>query len=670
MKRVGPLEQVLALNTSGLTWWTLGDHERALRELEKALDGARRLATRKDEVATTLNNMGLVYREMGRYEKAIETLDQALAIDREIRSKWAVAYDLRNKALTLIRMGEAEASLPLFEEALHLAREIGNRINEAKILLGCGEALAVLERPAEARRCFQEALTLSQGMAMREPQWRALYGLGLLNLKEGRRPEALEALNQAIAVIEDMRAAIKLDQLKDGFVADKMSVYETLVSLLVDLGRTTEAFDAAERSRARNLIDLLGNQRLNLQEAVDQGYYDRYKRLRAGIAEQEALLASAGNEEERSVYGRALNELRDAFKDLMLEIQARSPELASIVAVRSLGLEDIRALLEPDTALLAYYVLPEEILCWLIRPEGVELFRTPLGRAALELSVADYRRTIQNLEPIEKQSRQLYAWLMQPVAARLEGVRALGIVPHRSLHYLSFGTLHSGEAYLVDRSALFYLPSASVLKYTLERRQAEKNRRVLAIGNPNLGIPALDLPFAEREVAAIGWNFPDVTVLTGEKATESWIVRNIVGFGIVHLASHGEFDPINPLFSSVKLVRDLEADGNLEASEVFGLKINADLVVLSACQTGLGKITGGDDVIGMNRAFLYAGTHAMISSLWRVSDISTAILIKGFYREYVRHNKADSLRRAVLHVKNRYPHPGYWGAFVLVGDYE
>jgi len=162
--------------------------------------------------------------------------------------------------------------------------------------------------------------------------------------------------------------------------------------------------------------------------------------------------------------------------------------------------------------------------------------------------------------------------------------------------------------------------------------------------------------------------------LTNEKATESWVAENIDRFGIIHLASHGEFDPINPLFSAIMLsgseeTEDTRSDGNLEAAEVFSLKINADMVVLSACQTGLGKVTTGDDVIGLNRAFFYAGTHTVVSSLWRVSDISTAVLIKQFYRQYLTHSKADSLRLAVLHVKNRYPHPGYWGAFTLVGDY-
>ena len=268
------LEQVNSLNTAGLIWWTLGDHEAALRELTKALALAKTLSARKDEVATTLNNMGLVYRDAGDYEKAISVLDQALSIDRKINSNWAIAYDLKNLGLTYLRMGNAEKAVPLFEEALALTQKIGNRINQAKILVGYGEALMALKRFDEAKTRFDEALDLSVKMALREVEWRALFGLAQLQLRGGNKTEARNLLEGAVKVIEGMRADIKLDQLKDGFIANKMGVYETLVSLLVDMGLDSQAFYVAERSRARNLIDLLGNQRLSLHGAVNQKLYD------------------------------------------------------------------------------------------------------------------------------------------------------------------------------------------------------------------------------------------------------------------------------------------------------------------------------------------------------------------------------------------------------------
>ena len=674
------LEKVMALNTSGLTWWTLGDHERALRELDNALQMSRELQNRRDETATTLNNIGLVYRDMGNFPKALDALNRALAIDKEIKSKWAIAYDLKNLGLTYLQMKQPQKALPLFKEALSTAAKIGNRINEAKILLGYGETLFLMNREAEAETRFQKALELSRSMALRETEWRALYRLARIRVKENRKQEAKDLLRQAVNIIEEMRAEIKVDQLKDGFITNKMVVYEMLISLLLSMdppssaegtdNPVAEAFNVAERSRARNLIDLLGNQRLTLKNEVDQDLYDRRKLLKSRIREQEMLVASANLEAELSVYQQTLTRLQDEYADHMLIIQARNPELATIVSVNPVNLEQIQAFLEPDVRLLAYYTLPYEILCWLVTDSSIKLFRTPLGREALGKTVLDFRRMLQNLEPLEKPSMELHRWLLSKVMPELEDCQVLGIVPHGILHYLSFATLFDGNSYLADRFPLFYLPSASVLRYTLERRKAEKSTRVLAIGNPDLKNPALDLPFSEKEIFTIGWNFPETTLLTRERATESWVVDNISDFGIIHLASHGEFDPVNPLFSGVKLAPDANNDGDLRAAETFGLQIEADLVVLSACQTGLGKITSGDDVIGMNRAFLYAGTHAIISSLWRVSDISTAMLIKQFYRSYRTMNKAESLQKAMLHVKHRYPHPGYWGAFLLVGDYE
>jgi CHAT domain-containing protein len=179
-----------------------------------------------------------------------------------------------------------------------------------------------------------------------------------------------------------------------------------------------------------------------------------------------------------------------------------------------------------------------------------------------------------------------------------------------------------------------------------------------------------DLPLAEMEANAIKWDFPQVDIYTRENATEALLQERIGEYQIIHIASHGEFDPVNPLFSSLKLRRTATEDGNFEMNEVFGLDINADLVTLSACQTGLGDIVGGDELVGLNRAFIYAGTKSILSSLWRVSDISTAVLIKHFYRNYSRGNKAESLRKAQLLVKRLYPHPSYWAGFNLTGDYR
>jgi CHAT domain-containing protein/Tfp pilus assembly protein PilF len=671
-----PLMQIISLNTSGLIWWTLGNNQKALKELNKALECAKKYHVRQDEIASTLNNLGIVKRKMNRFADALSDFKEAIHIDTKMGSKWAMAYDYRNTALTYLKMEDFEKSIPLFKKALELASEIGNRINETKAMLGLGDAYAAIQNIQLAKKYYDQAKQLSSDMCIRETLWRSIFGLARLDLHNGDQISAQKNLYEALDIIENIRADIKIEQLKDSFITDKNNVYETLCKLLADQKKNTEAFLVAERSRSRNFIDLLGNQNIQLNNQVDQAYLDRQKVIKSMIQMYEKKRAQAKNSTDRQAYQQSLSKLHDDYKDLMLDIQMNNPQLASFVSIEPIQIAQLQSSLDKDVALLSYYVLSDEVFVWVIKADGIHLFRKSIGRESLFQSILDYRRMIQNLEPLEEYAKSLFNFLFKPVINHLEGINILGIVPHRFLHYLSFATLmgeiseHS-EGYLIDRFALFYLPNASILDYAIKRRKENKNMKVLAIGNPDLGDPVFDLPFAEFEVNSIKWNFSDITIMTRKKASELWIKNNIEKYGIIHLASHGEFDPINPLFSAIKLSKGEknETDGNLETQEVFGLNLQADMVVLSACQTGLGKITPGDDIIGLNRAFFYAGTHTLISSLWRVSDISTAILIKNFYRQYLHNNKAESLRQAIFHVKKDYPHPGYWGAFNLVGDY-
>jgi len=664
-----PLLRIIALNTSGLIWWTLGDPDKSMSELETALKQARELPGREDEVATTLNNRGLIFRDTGRLDQALASFGQAREIDERLGSRWGLAYDLRNLGLTRIRMGQSAEAVPLLEQAIAVTADIGDAVNQAKSLLAMGQARLSLGQTAEAGRCFQQALDLSRSVCLRETEWRALHGQAQC-VRQTDPSAARDLLYQAVAVVEGMRADIKIEQLRDSFIVDKLDVYESLVALLVGDGRIEAAFEVAERSRARNLIDLLGNQDIRLSGDVDQALLDSQKKIRARIAEQEALLAQTGDPDMRTQARASVDRLRVELHSAMLDIQAAHPDLASLVSVPALKAADLYKELPPGLTLLSYYMLSDAVLCWVIGADGIHLVQTPIGRETLGESLLEYRRMIQNLEPLDARSQSLFKLLVAPVMPHLGGTRVLGIIPHGPLHYLSFATLDDGSGYLIDRFPLFYMPGAGIFPLLKQRRFTEKNLKVLAVGNPDLKDPAFDLPFAGHEVKTIQWRFPNITVLTGPKATESWVAENISDYGIIHLATHGEFNPINPLFSAIKLAQGGDRDGNLEALEVFGLRIRADLVVLSACQTGLGKVTAGDDVIGLNRSFLYAGTHAIISSLWRVSDVSTAVLIKQFYRRYATDDKAASLRRAMLHVKNQYPHPGYWGAFVLTGDYD
>ena len=662
-----PLIKIICFNTSGLIWWTLGNNEKALKELNKALSLARDFNQRKDEIATSLNNLGLIYRSMGDYKKALTLFNEALEIDQQIKSKWAIAYDYRNIGILYMKMEKLDDAVDFLNKACKIAHSIGNKINEAKTLQALGDAYFQAQKYETAKEIFSNALSLSNEMNIKETMWRSLFGLAKIELMNDRL-KAKKMLMNTINIIENMRADIKIMKLKDSFISDKLDVYETLIALLIESGESISAFEYSERSRARNFIDLLGNQKIGLNNNIDQELYNRILQTKNQILENETLLSQTNDEKSKKLYSKMLSSLKDNLNDLMLDVESKNPELSSLVTVKPLKTNEIQKIIDQDTCLLSYYVLKDQIFCWIIKNNNIQIEKISINKNVITNDIMEYRRMIQNIEPLEFQSKKLYKILISPILDKLENIKNIGIIPHNCLHYLSFATLLN-EEYLIDNYSIFYLPNASVLNYTIKKRFKQKNVKVLAIGNPYLGDPIFDLPFAIHEVGSIRWNFPEVTILEKEKATEYWVVNNIHKYGIIHMATHGEFDPINPLFSSVKLSKTDKYDGNLNANEVFGLRIRADMVVLSACQTGLGKIKAGDELIGLNRAFFYAGTHTVISSLWRVSDISTAVLIKTFYRQYLYHNKADSLRLAVLHVKKQYPHPGYWGAFSLVGDY-
>ena len=189
---------------------------------------------------------------------------------------------------------------------------------------------------------------------------------------------------------------------------------------------------------------------------------------------------------------------------------------------------------------------------------------------------------------------------------------------------------------------------------------------MLALGNPDLERDDLNLPGAQTEVESISATQTNIESFYRKGASETLIKQSSSQYQRLHIASHGVFYPDNPMQSSLLLAKDESNDGNLTVSEIYDLDLNADLVTLSACETGLGKITNGDDVIGLNRGFLYAGANTIISSLWQVSDSATADLMTLFYQNSGS-DKREALHSAQLSVKQKYPHPYYWAAFQLTG---
>ncbi|MBT5869791.1 MAG: CHAT domain-containing protein [Nitrospinaceae bacterium] len=665
------LQQTFTLNTLGLIHWTLNDPGRALEHLEKSLELAQTSNSQLD-VATAYNNMGLVHRKEKRYPKSIEFFKKALQMDEQLKSKWGQGYTHRNLGMSYLRMGQLPTAETHLKKAVNLSRKIGNRTNQVKAMLELGHLALERKQWEPAVALFRETLVLSERINVKEVSWRALRGEGLALIQLGKKDSAVEAYKKSVAVVDDLRAAIKVEEFQNGFLTDKQDVYQELILLLLDLDKVEESFQFAERAKSRSFIDLLGNQKISLKNDVSKSLYEALQKQKQDIRKSEELLMIARNKGEGiASLAETLVKARTRYQDLLISAKEQSPEISNFVTVEAISLPDLQSLLDDSVALVEYLVTEKELVAWVVTKTNVEVARVALEEKQLNDFIADYRERIQKLAPVAEQAQKLYALLIQPVEKFISGKRFLGIIPHAHLHYISFSSLKSEQGYLIEKHPLFYSPSASVMQFTF-KKQAIRNKeiKVLAMGNPDLGDFNYDLPLAEMEAQAMKWDFPTVDILTREKATEGWLQEHISEYQIIHIASHGEFDSVNPLFSSLKLTRSSSADGNFEVNEVFGLEINADIVTLSACQTGLGDIVGGDELVGLNRAFIYAGTKSILSSLWRVSDISTAVLVKHFYRNYSHENKAESLRKAQLRVKRLYPHPSYWAGFSLAGDYR
>jgi CHAT domain-containing protein len=243
------------------------------------------------------------------------------------------------------------------------------------------------------------------------------------------------------------------------------------------------------------------------------------------------------------------------------------------------------------------------------------------------------------------------------------------IVPDKILHYLAFQALTDGKRSLLEDYTISYSPSASVLKFALEKRK-DAIDTLISFGDPKVeGLP--NLRYAAQEALSVS-DLYNAQAFIGDEATESELKAVAGSYSILHIAAHGEYNPVNPLFSALRLAADREADGRLEVHEVYQLNLEkTDLVVLSACETHLGQLRPGDEVIGLNRAFVYAGTPTVIASLWAVDDEATAQLMERFYIHLQNGlSKAQALRAAQKEIRDnpKWAHPYYWAAFILTGD--
>jgi CHAT domain-containing protein/Tfp pilus assembly protein PilF len=735
------LREIRALTNIGGIYKDQGRYFEALQLRQQALAFFREIDDCKGEVVTLLN-IGAIYRSLGQPLQALESYQQGLALLRAFDERteewslnerrtleWALLGSMGNAYLCL---GQGLQSLKYYQQALVLVKKVSDPKAEGRVLTSIGMLCDALKQYPQALAFYQEALFLREDRANadilhnigsvyislgqysqaeefllraldihahlgdRPGIGQVLEDLGRTFLHRGNKAEAEQALRAAIEVNESIQSDLKIEELKASLVDEHISAYKRLIDLLWQEGYFEEAFNYAERSRARAFLDQFANGPINFRTGVSNQLLQQEETLKAQISAYRAQLTQLLTQERslqhqitalrtqlvnlRSHPGHQLDTeaiasvqkqliaLEKDYTNLLTELKLQSPEAASLVSVDVASLEEIQSLLDADTTLLEYFVTGKRTLAFIITRDHFQTATLNISREDLTKKIEAFRRFASLKNPLPKNLQQLYEWLIVPLKPYLKTPQ-LAIVPHGVLHYLPFAALTDGNSYLCDDYTITTLPSASSLRFLPQKRKPSTGT-LLALGNPTTTEPLPPLHFAEQEVNAIA-SLYNTEPLIGAAATESTVFSQAGNAEILHLAVHGEFNKHNPLFSTLYLAADAEHDGRLEVHDIYTLDLTTatNLVALSACQTQLGELSQGDEVIGLNRAFLYAGTPSVIATLWSVNDKVTGILMERFYT-HLRSGmaKAQALRQAQMEVRVEYPHPYYWAAFVLTGD--
>lgn len=670
-----------ALYHLGMVYNSQGDARRAIEYLTRVLAIRHQTGDRRAQ-AWDLAAIAEAYEKLGEHPRAMTFRTQAHQIWEEIQDWRALASDLDSTGVTCYDAGDYATALQYhvrameMQERIHLPYLPLAAVNIGKIYAKLGETAKAL---AYGKRAIDEAARTGNP----QMRWEACYGMGTIQRDAGMKEEALRSYRESIAVIEEMRKGVlPEDEARTGFLEDKQVVYADTIMLLYDLGRAEEALEMAERARARAFLDLLGSRALSESAAGSRI---------ASKAPQDGI-TSRGTEFPTAGTGRG------------------DPVLSGPSGLASLQPPPLAELREEArrrrSTIVEYFSTSSRLLMWVVSPDGVvHTAASPARSGELERIIREMREGMQTAGPGTAEQtrvlRKLHTLLVAPIARWLPSrpEDLVTIIPHGSLFLVSFAALTDGDGeYFIQQHTINYSPAISVLRYTgafEERVMRGAEARVLVVGNPTMppvawmDQPLPQLPGAEAEAQAVRRHFSKnrVTLLMGKSADERAVKEAMPEQSIIHFATHGVIRDDVPLESFLALTPSAPGDGRLTVRDIFAMNLHADLVVLSACNTGLGKVNG-DGVIGLSRAFMYAGTPSAVVSLWRVADITAHPEMEAFYRALTAEGgtkaaaKAAALRAAQLEIitmlrrgviktpsgKALPEDPIYWAPFILVGE--
>jgi tetratricopeptide (TPR) repeat protein len=676
--------RVITLVSIGICHLELGQ----LAEAEVRFEEARRLATRMGNAGLegwAAGELGLVAWKRRDGDAALARFDQAIrACRRQGDSRNERAW-LMNKGMVRRDQGRFADALVFYREAERLERGLRGLRPSANLRKHIGQCQAGLGRMAEAEALFDEAVRMAAEGRDTKTLWETERERARLYRGTGRPERARAAYEAALSGIESIRRSLRLESFKADFFESKVEVYAEAIEFVLAGGgpdATRHAFELTERARARAFLDSLAESRARLEDTLPRELVEAEGRLLAEISRLQAA-QRRGTEDARTADLLAREERE--LQALHLRVRNEFPRFRHTRQPEPARLEDVQRSLQGGTVLLAYFLAEPRSHLWVVRSDGIVHHHLP-GEAEIEGVVREAYAGFLDAS-VEPRVQPLGTLLLGPLATGPAPGEVV-LVPSGILHAVPFEALPvGGGPPLAEVAATSYLPSASVIA-ELTGLPSPPAPRLLAVADASFEggasaartatIAALRgfgaLPHSRREARAVASAFGSgaTTLLLGRDAVESrFKAEDLSGYSVIHLATHGWIDPRSSARSGLVLgVETGPDDGLLQFREILRLPLRADLVTLSACQTALGEMVTGEGMVGLFRAFLYAGSSSVVASLWNVNDEASAELMRHFYRELRRGRpKAEALRQArlALRAEPRYRHPYYWAPFVVIG---
>ncbi len=688
-----------ALNNLGEIHDTLGQYDQALNFYQQASE-VYKVIQDKEGIGVALNNIAAIYVAKGDYAESLKYFQPALQIRKQAGDLPKIGRTLNNMAVAYSYLGNNRKALDFYQQALEIRRKIKDIQGESRTLNNIGEEYRVLKEYSQALPYYRQALDIHLKAGDKRGQGIVLNNIGATYFYMGEYAKATKTLLQAIAFFESLRSGLN-DAHKISISDTQASAYLFLQASLVAQKKTNMALEVAERGRARAFIDLLAAQKsgktkpqITIKPSSIQEIQQIAKVQNATLVEYSIL----GN----SLYIWVIQPTgKIAFKDIDLKslsvpFKKLIPQARKSLNVRSPVVSQGKKQTFVPGDLVKLKTDPPANEPWQVvsvdpKTGNLKLTQRSFANSGItfEHPPSDVLRQVVSPNSKYRELQALHQVLITPISEFLPTSPQSRVIfiPQGELFLIPFPALQDTQGkYLIEKHTILTAPAIQVLDLTRQQQQRlrianspkpQKKQDVLVVGNPLMPkLPAKPgktpeilspLPNAEAEAKAIA-QLLQTQALIGKQATKARVLERMPTARIIHLATHGLLNEVKGLKSEIALAPSANDNGFLSAAEILNLQLQAELVILSACNTGKGRITG-DGIIGLSRSFIAAGTPSIIVSLWTVPDAPTAKLMTEFYQQLQRQpDRSQALRQAMLQIMKTHPEPTDWAAFTLIGE--